>query len=184
MAQLVHPDRRPCAADALSAWGATCLRAVGVDDEAARSVAGSLVQTSLRGIDSHGIARLPHYLNRIEQGSMRARPNIVVTPTGPCTAQVAGDRELGIVVARRANEAAMQMARTSGIGAVGVSDSSHCGAVGLYSRAAAQPGEVLLPGDPELAVQAQRCSDGIPVEPGMRAEILLWSERLKVAASV
>ena len=98
------------------------------------------MQTSLWGIDSHGIARLPHYLNRISHGSIRARPNIVVTPTGPCTAQVAGDAGLGIVVAWRANEAAMQMARTSGIGAVGVSDSSHCGAVGLYSRAAARAG--------------------------------------------
>ena len=102
------------------------------------------MQTSLWGIDSHGIARLPHYLNRISHGSIRARPNIVVTPTGPCTAQVAGDAGLGIVVAWRANEAAMQMARASGIGAVGVSDSSHCGAVGLYSRAAARAGLIGL----------------------------------------
>ena len=136
IAQPVHPDSQPCAAEALSTWGTACLRAAGVDETDARSVAESLVQTSLWGIDSHGIARLPHYLNRIEKGSIRARPNIVVTPTGPCTAQVAGDRGLGIVVSLRANAAAMQMARTSGIGAVGVSDSSHCSAVGLYSRAA------------------------------------------------
>ena len=140
MAQPVHPDSQPCAAEALTTWGRACLRAVGVDEADARSVAESLVQTSLWGIDSHGIARLPHYLNRIAHGSIQARPNIVVTPTGPCTAQVAGDAGLGIVVAWRANEAAMQMARTSGIGAVGVSDSSHCGAVGLYSRAAARAG--------------------------------------------
>ena len=355
MAQPVHPDSQPCAAEALTAWGTACLRAAGVDETNARRVAASLVQTSLWGVDSHGIARLPHDLNRIEPGSIRARPNIVVTPTGPCTAQVAGDQGLGILVALRANEAAMQMARTSGIGAVGVSDSSHCGAVGLYSRAAragligmafthsdsiaapfgghrpffdtnpisvafprggrdsnteplcldmattsipwnrvmnarreglalppdvavdahgearqdaqraaalrplggadfghkgyglalvvellcgplngnpygpqigpmyaeltrprnlgaffivldplrfaggatlaaslehmaralaAQPGPVLLPGDPELAVQAQRRSEGIPIEPGLRAEILAWSERLKVAAPV
>lgn len=88
-----------------------------------------LVQTSLWGIDSRGIARLPHDLNRIAHDSIRARPNIVVTPSGPCTAQVAGDAGLGIVVAWRANEAAMQMARASGIGAVG-----------LYSRAAARAG--------------------------------------------
>ena len=86
--QPVHPDSRPCAAD-------------------------SLVQTSLWGIDSHGIAWLPHCLNRIAQGSIGARPNIVVTPTGPCTVQGAGDRALGIVVARRAVEAAMQR-RTPG----------------------------------------------------------------------
>lgn len=49
---------------------------------------------------------------------------------------------------------------------------------------AAQPVEVLLPGDPELAVQAQRRSAGMPVEPGLRAEILAWSERLRVASPV
>ena len=117
-----------------SAWGAACLRAAGVDDGAAREVAASLLQTSRWGIDSHGIARLPHCLNRIAHGSIRARPNIVVTPTGPCPAPVAGDQGLGIVVARRANDAAVQMARTSGIGAVGVGDSSHCGAVAPVTR--------------------------------------------------
>lgn len=140
MTQPVHPDSRPCPADALIAWGAACLRAAGVGDADAQRVAESLVQTSLWGIDSHGIARLPHYLARIAHGSIRARPEIVVTPTGPCTAQVAGNQGLGIVVAHRANEAAMQMARESGIGAVGVADSSHCGAVGLYSREAARAG--------------------------------------------
>lgn len=140
MSQPVHANSQPCAAQALVDWGTACLRAAGVAEDDAHSVAASLVQTSLWGIDSHGIARLPHYLNRIQHGSIKARPNIVVTSTGPCTAQVAGDAGLGIVVSHRANEVAMQMARKSGIGAVGVSDSSHCGAVGLYSRAAARDG--------------------------------------------
>ena len=140
MSQPVHANSQPCAAEALTAWGAACLRAVGVADADAHSVAASLVQTNLWGIDSHGIARLPHYLNRIQHGSIKARPNLVVTSTGPCTAQVAGDQGLGIVVSHRANEVAMQMARANGIGAVGVSDSSHCGAVGLYSREAARAG--------------------------------------------
>ena len=140
MRQPVHADSHPCSAAALTEWGAACLRAAGVPDADAHSVAASLVQTNLWGIDSHGIARLPHYLNRIQHGSIKPRPNIVVTSTGPCTAQVAGDQGLGIVVSQRANEVAMQMARTNGIGAVGVSDSSHCGAVGLYSRAAARAG--------------------------------------------
>ena len=140
MRQPVHADSHPCSAAALTEWGAACLRAAGVPDADADSVAASLVQTNLWGIDSHGIARLPHYLNRLQHGSIKARPEIVVTSTGPCTAQVAGDQGLGIVVSQRANAVAMQMARDHGIGAVGVSDSSHCGAVGLYSRAAARAG--------------------------------------------
>jgi len=140
MVQPVHPDSVPCPAERLIAWGTACLQAVGVDEADAASVAGSLVQTNLWGIDSHGIARLPHYLNRITHGSIKARPQIVVTPTGPSTAQVDGDQGLGIVVSHRANRAAMDLARASGIGAVGVADSSHCGAVGLYARDAARAG--------------------------------------------
>jgi len=140
MVQPVHPDSVPCPAERLIAWGTACLQAVGVDEADAASVATSLVQTNLWGIDSHGIARLPHYLNRITHGSIKARPQIVVTPTGPSTAQVDGDQGLGIVVSHRANRAAMDLARASGIGAVGVADSSHCGAVGLYARDAARAG--------------------------------------------
>ena len=140
MVQPVHPDSVPCPAERLVAWGTACLQAVGVDQADAASVARSLVQTNLWGIDSHGIARLPHYLNRITQGSIKARPQIAVTPTGPSTAQVDGDQGLGIVVSHRANRVAIALARTSGIGAVGVADSSHCGAVGLYARDAAREG--------------------------------------------
>jgi len=140
MVQPVHPDSVSCPAERLIEWGTSCLQAVGVDEADAASVAGSLVQTNLWGIDSHGIARLPHYLNRITHGSIKAGPQIVVTPTGPSTAQVDGDQGLGIVVSHRANRAAMELARASGIGAVGVADSSHCGAVGLYARDAARAG--------------------------------------------
>lgn len=140
MSQPVHADSLPVPAAALVAWGSACLRAAGVGDADAQCVAESLVQTSLWGIDSHGIARLPHYLNRIAHGSIKPRPNVVVTRSGAATAQVAGDQGLGIVVSHRAMRTAIEMARESGIAAVGVSDSSHCGAVGLYSRTAAREG--------------------------------------------
>ena len=142
MAQPVHPDSQPCPAPALTTWGRACLMKVGVPERDAQCVAESLVQTNLWGIDSHGIARLPHYLNRIRHGSIKAQPNITVAATGAATAQVAGDQGLGIVVAMRAMAEAMALARTSGIAAVGVADSSHCGAVGLYSRVAARAGMI------------------------------------------
>ena len=55
MIQPGHPDSRPTPAAALTAWGIACLRAAGVGDADARCVAEGLVQTSLWGIDSHGI---------------------------------------------------------------------------------------------------------------------------------
>ncbi|MEN4921080.1 Ldh family oxidoreductase [Achromobacter spanius] len=123
-------------------WAVDCLLAQDFPDEDARCLADSLAQTSLWGIDSHGIARLPHYLNRVAHGSILARPQIGITRTGPGTAQVHGGQGQGIVVAHRANALAIELAGAAGVAAVGVSDSSHCGAIGLYSRAAARQGHI------------------------------------------
>ena len=123
-------------------WAVDCLRAQDFPDDDAHCLAGSLAQTSLWGIDSHGIARLPHYLNRVAHGSILARPQIGITRTGPGTAQVHGGQGQGIVVAHRANALAIELAGAAGVAAVGVSDSSHCGAIGLYSRAAARQGHI------------------------------------------
>lgn len=131
-------------AEALRRWATACLEALRMPAEDARLLAHSLVQTSLWGIDTHGIARLPHYLERLARGSLNPRPAIEEMRTGPCTATLTGDRGQGIVVAHRANRLAIGMARKHGIGAVGVSDSSHCGAIGLYTREAARLGLVGL----------------------------------------
>jgi ureidoglycolate dehydrogenase (NAD+) len=122
----------------LTEWAIACLEAVAVPPEDAKLVAESLVQTSLWGVDSHGILRLTHYLRRMSIGSVAASAAPVVRRTGPVTAQMDGMDGLGILHAMRAMELAMEMARASGIGVVGVSDSSHCGAMGLYTRAAAR----------------------------------------------
>ncbi|WP_119157350.1 Ldh family oxidoreductase [Caldimonas tepidiphila] len=144
MSQPIASGSVPVAAEALRRWGSDCLRAVGMPAEDAALLADSLVQTSLWGVDSHGIARLPHYLERLRRGSIKARPRIRSTRSGPCTAQVDGDRGQGIVVAHRANALAIELAHENGIGAVGVSDSSHCGAMALYTRAAARAGLVAI----------------------------------------
>jgi ureidoglycolate dehydrogenase (NAD+) len=127
-------------ARALTRWATNCLRALDLPGRDADEIAASLVQTSLWGIDSHGIARLGHYLSRIEAGSIEARPKIRVTRSGPCSAQVDGGHGHGIVVSRRATETAITLAKKSGIGAVGVANSSHCGAAALYGRQIAAAG--------------------------------------------
>jgi ureidoglycolate dehydrogenase (NAD+) len=129
-------------AEALAAWAVRCLTTSKFSPVDARRIASSLVQTSLWGIDSHGIARLGHYLSRIEAGSIESRPKIRVKRTGPCTAQVDGGHGHGIVICHRAMEEAIALARKSGIGAVGVANSSHCGATALYGREAARAGMV------------------------------------------
>jgi len=126
----------------MTAWAVACLEKVGVPPPEARLVAESLVQTSLWGIDSHGILRLTHYLRRMTIGSIRPAAVPVVTRTGPVTAQVHGEDGLGIVHATLGMETAIEMARESGVGVVGVGHSSHCGAMGLYTRMAARGGLV------------------------------------------
>jgi len=124
----------------LAAWATACLGKVGVPDPEARLVADSLVQTSVWGIDSHGVLRLTHYLRRMTIGSIKAASTPVVMRTGPVTAQVHGEDGLGIVHATLAMETAIELARENGAGIVGVGHSSHCGAIGLYTRMAAREG--------------------------------------------
>jgi ureidoglycolate dehydrogenase (NAD+) len=122
----------------LIAWAVAALSRVGVPPQEARLVAESLVQTSTWGVDSHGILRLTHYLRRMTLGSVKPAAVPVVTRTGPVTAQVHGEDGLGIVHAMLAMETAVEMARESGAGLVGVGHSSHCGAMQLYTRFAAR----------------------------------------------
>src|SRR5690349_23801953 len=105
--------------DRLAAWAVACLEKVGVPSAEAKLVGESLVQTSVWGIDSHGILRLTHYLNRLTIGSIKAASVPVVLRTGPATAQVHGQDGLGIVHAALAMETAIDMARESGVGVVG-----------------------------------------------------------------
>ena len=125
-------------------WATACLEKLDLSAADARLLADSLVQTSLWGIDSHGIARLPHYLERFSRGSIKARPNVVVRETGASTAQIHGDHGQGILVGHQATAVAIELARKTGVGAVGVSDSSHCGAMALYTRPAARSGMVAI----------------------------------------
>jgi ureidoglycolate dehydrogenase (NAD+) len=128
----------------LTQWAVRALRLLGVPPQDARTIASALVETSRQGTDSHGVARLGHYFSRLQLGSVRPRPRIRVVRTGPSSAQVDGGHGHGIVVSRRAMEVAVALARKSGIGAVGISNSSHCGAIGLYGRQAAAAGMVSI----------------------------------------
>jgi ureidoglycolate dehydrogenase (NAD+) len=130
------------ARERLTAWALACLSKVGVPPAEAKLVADSLVQTSVWGIDSHGVLRLTHYLRRMTLGSVKAASTPVVMRSGPVTAQVHGEDGLGIVHATLAMEVAIEMAKENGAGIVGVGHSSHCGAVGLYTRMAAREGLV------------------------------------------
>ena len=126
--------------ESFSKWGRACLIKMGLSDIDAAVVTNCLVQTSLWGIDSHGIARLPHYLNRINAGSLNPTPQLKIENTGPCSSNMDGDHGLGIVVVDAATKEAISLAKKNGVGIVGVRESSHCGAIGVYGRMIAESG--------------------------------------------
>ena len=130
--------------ESLRSWIAAAFRAVDLTEVDAAEAASLLVQTSLWGIDSHGVARVPHYLERLRRGSVVAKPVGKFTATGAATGDFDGGHGFGFNVCASAMRHAIELARASGAGIVGVRNSSHCGAVGLYSRMAADQGMIGL----------------------------------------
>src|SRR5947207_11155984 len=98
----------------------------------AERAAEVLTAADLRGIDSHGVARLHFYAEMFENGRLNPRPNIRVVRESPSTATVDGDNGLGLVVGPRANDICMEKAETAGTGWVSVRNSNHYGIAGAY----------------------------------------------------
>lgn len=118
--------------ETLREFTAECLKKAGLTEENARLVANSLVESNLRGIDSHGVARLPHYLNRIRHGSIEPNPAINFTRVSPALGRVDGNHGMGQLVMQRATTEAIAISREAGAGWVAVENSTHCGALAFY----------------------------------------------------
>ena len=120
--------------DIFCAWG------MGADD--ATLVAGILVETDLRGIDSHGVSMLPMYEQMVKAGTLNMRPKPVVERDTPVLALINADAGIGHTVARRAMAMACDKAAAQGIGVVSVYNSHHFGAAGLYAEMATARGQL------------------------------------------
>lgn len=102
----------------------------------ATTAATVLISADLRGIDSHGVARLSGYLRLWEAGRVNPRPNIRVIYETPSTAVVDGDAGLGLVVAPFAMQVAIDKAKLVGTGWVSVKNSNHFGIAGAHAMMA------------------------------------------------
>jgi len=109
---------------------------MGVPEEDARITADVLVTADLRGIDSHGVARLRRYVNGLRSGMMVARPQVSVVAETPATALIDAGAGLGQPVSHRAMQKAIQKALDVGAGFVTVCNSNHYGIAGYYSMMA------------------------------------------------
>jgi L-2-hydroxycarboxylate dehydrogenase (NAD+) len=104
----------------------------GVSEADARQAADVLAKSDLRGIDSHGVARLHTYFDMLELGRINPRPNIKIVREKASVATVDGDNGLGLVVGPKANEIAMDKAEEHGSGWVSVCNTNHFGIAGYY----------------------------------------------------
>jgi ureidoglycolate dehydrogenase (NAD+) len=123
-------------------WGVRMFVKMGVPEPDAATIVNALVKTSLWGIDSHGIARITHYLGRFGNGTINKTPKLELNKTAAATGQLDGDDGHGIVIMTAATNHAINLAKEAGTGVVGVSNSSHCGAIGLYTRQVTEAGMV------------------------------------------
>lgn len=102
----------------------------------------ALLSADLRGVDSHGIARLSGYLRLWEAGRVNSRPVIRTIHETPSTAVVDGDSGLGLVVAPVAMRVAIEKAHNAGTGWVSVQNSNHFGIAGHHAMLALEEGMI------------------------------------------
>ncbi len=111
----------------LLAFVENVFRKAGCSDTDAKTASVSLLAADLRGIDSHGVARLSGYIRLWADGRINVEPRINIVHETPSTATVDGDRGLGLVVAPYAMQIAVNKAKAAGTGWVAVQNSNHFG---------------------------------------------------------
>ena len=111
---------------------------IGCSPEHAHTATTTLLSADLRGIDSHGIARLSGYVRLWEVKRVNATPDIKIIHETPSTAVVDGDSGLGLVVAPFAMQIAIEKAKKVGTGWVSVQNSNHFGIAGYHAMMALQ----------------------------------------------
>lgn len=120
----------------LKDWVASVFRTLGVSAEDARVTADNLVAADLRGVESHGVARLGRYTGRIKQGLILPHAAPMVVHETPSTALVDAGGGLGQPASKWAMELAIRKASETGLGSVAVRNSNHHGIAGYYAMMA------------------------------------------------
>ena len=118
------------------------MEGAGLSEAEARRIAHSLVLANLMGHDSHGVIRLPQYIQALEDGIVKAGRVIRVTREADASAVVDGQWGFGQTVCAQAMELALRKARERSVAAVELFNSSHIGRLGEYVEQAAESGMI------------------------------------------
>ena len=130
-------DQCRISAPALQEFATEVFARAGLPRDDAATEAEVLVWANLRGVDSHGVLRIPSYLRSIEVGGMNPRPNIRVERETPATLLIEADHAFGPVVTKAAMRQAIAKARHVGIGWAVIRNTTHQGAMAFYALMAA-----------------------------------------------
>jgi uncharacterized oxidoreductase len=124
----------------LTAFAEALFRAAAVPADEAATVAASLVGANLRGHDSHGLIRIPQYLEAVADGRLRPGAPLTVLKETPALLHADGGRGLGQVQAHRLLRRLVPMARQVGVAVGTLKHCGHIGRLGEYAEAAAAEG--------------------------------------------
>jgi LDH2 family malate/lactate/ureidoglycolate dehydrogenase len=134
-------DRVVAVSDAHAFARETAIKA-GMDEENGEIFADSVVTASRRGIDTHGIRRIPHVLYGVSQGGINGTPEPKVVAQFGAVVTLDGDNGLGNVVGYRAMEKAVEIAREFGVGVVSVRNSNYTGLLSFHALRATEDGMI------------------------------------------
>ena len=124
------------AVERLESFIQSVLTGLDVPLDHARICSQRMIEADLRGMHGHGIFRLPPYCQRIEAGGYNLRPDIKIKRETPVSALMDGDNGLGQVVVTQAVDLSIQKAKENGLAWVGICNSNHAGAGGVYAAMA------------------------------------------------
>lgn len=127
---------------ALEEFAAALLRGAGASADSAAAAARAMTDASSRGVDTHGVRLVPFYVDQLEHGRVKRDPALTATLTAPACVTVDADGGLGHGASYRAIDEAARLAEETGIAAAVVTRSTHHGATGVYTLAAARRGFV------------------------------------------
>lgn len=114
----------------------------GVDEGDARVVADHLLTAQMSGHHSHGLVRVPDYVDLVARGKVARKTQVDVVMEGPSVLQLDGNHGWGMVIGCRAMEMSMAKARVTGVCVTAVRNASHAGMIGYYAEQAARAGMV------------------------------------------
>ncbi|URN99324.1 Ldh family oxidoreductase [Leclercia adecarboxylata] len=116
----------------------------GLDDKTAGEVTDILVHADMTGVHSHGVMRVEHYCTRLKAGGLNPAAKMSINTISPSLAVLDSDDGMGHSALKAATDHAITLAKETGLGFVGVKNTSHCGALSWFAERATQQNTVAI----------------------------------------